>query len=182
MFQKGGAQKVTAIEANIRAFLKCLCVKEIFNLDRVEFKLGDFMIFLKDDCPSFDLVFASGVLYHMENPLHLLELISQVTNKVFIWTHYYDEKKIAANNNLADKFSTMKSLFHKGVEYDYSIQSYKKALNWTGFCGGPEPQSKWLTKESIIRALNNFGFAEIQFNFEDPDHQNGPSFALCARK
>ena len=32
MFQARGAEKVTAIEANTRSFLKCLCVKEILGL------------------------------------------------------------------------------------------------------------------------------------------------------
>ena len=46
MFQAKGAAKITAIEANKRAFLKCLCIKEVLNLNKVDFCLGDFMSFL----------------------------------------------------------------------------------------------------------------------------------------
>ena len=47
MFQNRNAKRIISIEANTHAFLKCLCIKDILNLDRVEFKLGDFMPFLK---------------------------------------------------------------------------------------------------------------------------------------
>jgi hypothetical protein len=69
MLQRMNAKKIVSIEANTRAFLKCLCIKEIFNLDCVKFKLGDFIQFLEKTNSKFDLVFASGVLYHMLEPI-----------------------------------------------------------------------------------------------------------------
>lgn len=84
MFQDRDANKITSIEANTSAFLKCLCIKEVLKLDRVEFKLGDFMPFLRKDDATYDMVFASGILYHMEEPIELLKLISKVSDKVFI--------------------------------------------------------------------------------------------------
>jgi hypothetical protein len=182
MMQKMGAKKIIAIEANSRAFLKCLCIKEIFELDKVEFKLGDFMLFLGNDESRYDLVLASGVLYHMEEPIELLRLISRVSDKVFLWTHYYDENIISRRSDLARKFSGVSSLEYGGVTYEYSTQSYKNALNWLGFCGGPNTVSKWMTRESIIKALEQFGFTDIKIGFEQLNHQNGPSFAICAKK
>jgi hypothetical protein len=182
MFQHRGASKVISIEANTRAFLKCLCIKEIFKLDRVEFILGDFMSFLRNDDSKYDMVFASGVLYHIEEPIELLKLISKVSNKTFIWTHYYDDEIISKRDNLKNKFDHINSFEYDGVSYDYSTQSYKDALDWTGFCGGPKPVSKWLTRDSIIKALRQFEFVDIQINFDDPDHQNGPAFGICAIK
>jgi hypothetical protein len=182
MLEKSGAKKVISIEANTHAFLKCLCIKEIMDLHNVEFKLGDFISYLKNTNKLFDVVFASGVLYHMMEPLQLLKLISVVTNRVFIWTHYYDKEIIASNKELTHKFSDLSSLCYEGNTYFYSTQSYKKALNWAGFCGGPEKESTWLTKESLLDALHQFGFNEITINFEDPNHPNGPALALCAKK
>jgi len=182
MMQKKGAKKIIAIEANSRAFLKCLCIKEIFELDKVEFKLGDFMPFLANDKSKYDLVFASGVLYHMEKPIELLRLISMVSDKVFLWTHYYDKNIISRRNDLAHKFSRVSLFEYGGITYEYSTQSYKNALSWAGFCGGPSKVSKWLTRESIIKALEQFGFTDIKIGFEHLDHPNGPSFAICAKK
>jgi hypothetical protein len=182
MLQNKGANKVISIEANTRAFLKCLCIKEIFKLDRVEFMLGDFISFLRKDNQQYDLVFASGVLYHMDEPVELLKLISKVSDKIFIWTHYYDEKIISNKPDLAHKFTPARSLEYEGVSYEYSTQSYKDALEWTGFCGGPKPISKWLKRDSIIKALRQFGFVDIHINFDDYNHPNGPAFAICAKK
>ena len=77
MLQRLGASSVAAIEANTRAFLRCLCVKEIFGLDRVCFELGDFVSYMEEDKHSFDIVIACGVLYHMRDPIRVLELVAQ---------------------------------------------------------------------------------------------------------
>lgn len=182
MFQSRNASKVISIEANTRAFLKCLCIKEILGLDRVEFKLGDFMSFLENDDSKYDLVFASGVLYHMEEPVKLLKLISKVSDRLFLWTHYYDREIILNKEEISQKFSPVSSFEFDGVAYECSTQSYQDSLEWLGFCGGPKPISKWLTRDSILKALRQFGFTDIQFNFDHPDHQNGPAFAICAKK
>jgi len=182
MLQSMGADKIISVEANSRAFLKCLCVKEIFKLDRVEFKLGDFMSFLKEDESNYDIVFASGVLYHMEEPVELLKMISKVTDRTYIWTHYYDKSILQGRVDLAHKFCAAQSIKYDGIIYECSTQLYKESVNWPGFCGGHQLSSKWLTRESILKALKQFGFNEIQISFDAPDHINGPAFAICANK
>ena len=185
MFHSRNAKKVISIEANTRAFLKCLCIKEILKLDRVEFKLGDFMSFLENHDSKYDMVFASGVLYHMEEPIRLLKLMSRATDRLFIWSHYYDQGVIANRKELRHKFRPVSSFEYDGVSYEYSTQSYKDALDWLGFCGGSKPVSRWLTRDSVLKALRQFGFSDIQMgadNFDHPDHPNGPAFAICAQK
>ena len=182
MLQRMGAKKITSIEANTRAFLKCLCIKEIFDLNRVEYKLGDFVSFLKETDVTFDLVIACGVLYHMMNPIELLELISQVTDKVFIWTHYYDREIITGNKMLSFKFGPLESFEYRGDMYLAAKQSYEKALDWSGFCGGAQPTSKWLCRDSIINCLQKLGFSKITIGFDDPSHPNGPAFAIYAKR
>ena len=63
MLQRAGARDIISIEANTRAFMKCLCVKELLDLHRVHFLLGDFVSYLKQDTSRYDAVMASGVLY-----------------------------------------------------------------------------------------------------------------------
>ena len=72
MLQKLGANTITSIESNKCAFMKCLSVKEIFNLNRVHFKLGNFIPFLESTNEKFDAVIASGILYHMTEPVSVL--------------------------------------------------------------------------------------------------------------
>ena len=87
---------------NPRAYLKCLIVKEILGLQRSRFLLGDFVSYLKESKESFDI---SGVLYHTRNPAELIHLCSKKTDKVIIWTHYYDKEVIENNPILSKKFS-----------------------------------------------------------------------------
>jgi hypothetical protein len=182
MLHHMGTRRVLAIEANSRAFLKCLCIKEIFNLSTVRFMLGDFMSYLATSEDRFHTVLASGVLYHMLEPLVLLHYVAKVSEKMYLWTHYYDHDLISAQQNLAHKFKPQESIEYEGAYYEQAEQYYKDALEWSGFCGGPKPTSRWLTRESLLRALQDFGFRHIETAFEQPDHPNGPALALCAMK
>lgn len=182
MLQKKGAFKISAIEANSRAYLKCLCMKEILNSDKVEFKYGDFMAYFEDSDERYDILIASGVLYHMLDPLKLLKQISRVSDKIYIWTHYYDAEIINSNSALKSKFKEIEKIERDGVVYQWSEQFYEGALAWSGFCGGSSPSSRWLTRKSILGYLNDCGYNQIDVSFEAPDHQNGPSFAICAQR
>ena len=180
MLEKFGSKSIVAIEANTRAFLKCLCIKQIFDLQKVEFRLGDFMAYLDNSSQQFDVIIASGVLYHMLEPIRLIELISKTAPKVFFWTHYYDAAIIRDNPILEHKFSDPVEAEHGGYQYQMATLSYKDALDWAGFCGGPKPTTHWLTRESILGALSHFGFSQVEISFDTPDHINGPAFGVCA--
>lgn len=182
MLHRSGAKAITAIEANSRAFLKCLCVKELFELNRAQFKVGDFIAFLQGNTRKYDVTLASGVLYHMPDPMLALELICASADGIFIWTHYFDEQLIQSNADVARRFSARAAGSHRGFEYEYSTHSYRKALDWSGFCGGSEPQSRWLTRNSLIAFLKQSGFVDIVTEFEQPTHPNGPALALCAQR
>ena len=99
-----GAASVTAVEANPRAFLRCLIAKNLLDMKNSRFLLGDFTEYLKNTDKSYDLIFASGVLYHMTKPAELLELISGKARRVFLWTHVYDEALISANKQINFRF------------------------------------------------------------------------------
>ena len=84
MLHQGGAGRVLAVEANRRAFLKCLIVKETFGLDRVEFLCGDLLEYLRQSTERFDLCLASGVLYHMRDPIEMLRLAARACDQLFL--------------------------------------------------------------------------------------------------
>ena len=182
MLQKEGAKKIISIESNRRAFLKCLCIKEIFDLDKVEFRHGDFRNFLAENSVRYDMLIASGVLYHMPDPLQLIEQMSRTSDRLFIWTHYYDASVINARADLRPKFGKLQDVERDGARYQWIEQAYGSALNWNGFCGGSEPTSRWLTRESVLNCLNARGYDRIDISFEAKDHPNGPSFAVCAQR
>lgn len=182
MLEKRGAASVLAIEANTRAYLKCLIVKEVLGLTRCRFLLGDFVEHLRTHDERYDLCFASGVLYHMIAPVELLYLISKASDKVFLWTHYYDRETIRNHGALARRFSPGVPSEYKGFAHTLHRHAYLDSQKWGGFCGGGAPHSHWMAKEEILAGLRHFGFRDLRIGFDAPDHPNGPSFCVLAVK
>jgi hypothetical protein len=182
MLENYGAAAITAIEANTRAYLKCLVIKEILGLSRSHFLCGDFIEFLRQTEERFDVCVASGVLYHMRNPAELIGLIAKTSNQVLIWTHYYDAEAIRANTAIASKFPESMPSEYEGFQHTLYRYEYQAALDWQGFCGGTAPYSHWLSREDILKCCQHFGFHRIEVNFETLEHPNGPSLALVAQK
>ena len=89
LMAQAGAAHIMSIESNIRAFMKCLIVKEALGIN-ADLYLGDFRKFIRGTDQRYDFVLASGVLYHMEEPVELLEGLSRITNCFGVWTHYYE--------------------------------------------------------------------------------------------
>lgn len=184
MFEKYGASSIIAVESNTHAFLKSLIIKELFDLRRARFLCGDFMEFLRqEDIQCFQVCLASGVLYHMQNPVELIALLThRCLEHLFFWTHYYDEAIISANPVLSCKFNDSTQSEYAGFQHTLYRQEYQSALEWNGFCGGSAPVSAWMTRDDIIRCLEHFGFEVQGINFEQPDHPNGPAIALIAKR
>src|ERR1700751_1079452 len=109
MLEQAGCASVISIEGNPRAFLKCLVLKEVVGLSRSRFLCGDFVEYLRGCSARADVVVASGVLYHMMNPVELLYLISRVSDCVFLWTHYYDEHALSKRADIRKKLTGSQS-------------------------------------------------------------------------
>jgi hypothetical protein len=184
ILEKMGAASITAIESNTRAYLKCLIIKEILDLKQAHFLCGDFIEYLRKEQGKFDACVASGVLYHTRNPAELISLISQVSTQAFIWTHYYDPDIIQSNPILARKFPSSLSAEYNGFRHTLYRQEYQDALNFTGFCGGSKSFSHWMRRDDILSCLKFFGFNEIEIDtsYDAPNHPNGPSFGLVAKR
>jgi hypothetical protein len=174
MLERAAARRVVAVEANRSAYLRCLVVKEVFGMHRVDFLCGDLVKYLAETRERFDLCVASGVLYHMTEPLEMLELTSRVCDRLFLWTHYYDAKLLKQNERAAGHFPD-----GKGPLYRYE---YADALEVTSFCGGTRPHSFWLDRQTLIGTLRELGFDQLEFAFEEPTHINGPALAVLATK
>jgi len=182
MLHQLDAERIDAVEANTRAFLKCLIVKEILSADRVHLMLGDFVEYLRQTSESYDWVVASGVLYHMKDPLEVLDLISQRASRLLLWTHYYDPNSIDSSKSLAGKFGSPEMILRNGVKIQIARYEYQESLNWSGFCGGSAEYSKWITKDSLIEYLGALNYNEIEIGEDNKNHPNGPAILLCAQK
>jgi hypothetical protein len=182
MVEQAGAARIEAVEANARAFLKCLVIKEIFGLHRANFLCGDFLRHLETANPRVDLLIACGVLYHLREPVRLIEQAARATDRLFLWTQYFDAARMASSRELTGRFHAGETAWHKDFRYTGHRQAYGFALNRPGFRGGSAASSVWMEREDILRALRHFGFKKIEIGFDEPDHPNGPAFAVAALK
>lgn len=181
MLSNAGAQ-VTAIEAQSRAYLRCLIVKELLGMTGVRFMLGDFMEYLRGEPEHFDVCFASGVLYHMRSPAETIELMADVADRLFLWTHVYDEEVIRSSGALSPRFTASTRSSHNGFEHTLYRFDYAQALDSNAFCGGSAVYSNWLSRDELFAALEWFGWSVDAVAFDTPDHPHGPALALVASK
>lgn len=179
MLERAGTTDIVAVEAHERAFLRCLVVKNLLGL-RARFLLGDFVAYLRHTDERFDLCVASGVLYHMAEPLQLLQLIAARCRRVFLWTHHYDGTVMARRPDVAARFSGTARLEHAGIACTGYRYEYREGRDLPSFCGGPLPHSHWITRDAMLGALRGFGYTHIEVAFDEPDRDHGPALAVLA--
>lgn len=181
-FSEYGASPITAIEGNSINFLKCLIVKETLNLN-ANFLFGNILKYLHQTDVTFDICWASGVLYHQVNPLQLLDSIGRVCRTAFIWTHFYDEI-IDNNPDSYPHFNPLQvdTITHNGFTARHYARSYLMSTMPTFFSGGSECYANWLRKDNILGYLDKLGFKHIKIRAVDMEHKAGPCMSLLATK
>lgn len=183
MLEQAGARSIVAVEASTKAFLKCLVVKEVVGLPRSRFLLGDFEEYLRAGGHRHDCVIASGVVYHVRNPVELIHNIARAADRVYVWTHYFDKTRLDAIAHMRHRFAGgSHAAEHAGFRHTLHRYDYGDFLDTTRFAGGSEEYSHWLSRDDLLGALRHAGLSEIAIGEEEPGHTNGPSISLVARR
>lgn len=180
--EKAGAKSVLAIEANTRAYLKCLIARELLGMQRVRFLCGDFMEYLRQSPPRFDFVLCSGVLYHQKQPVELIHRLSQITDRMLLWTHYYDEAIIRSSPQLSPKFPSLERAEYAGYAHTLHRQEYQLSLAHPGFCGAGAEYSNWMERSELLQAFHHVGFRNVKVLQEDPCFVNGPCLMMAVTR
>jgi hypothetical protein len=178
LLDRAGANSITAIEAHKRGYLKCLLTKEVMGIDNAHFLLDNFLPWLDGTTRRFDVIWASGVLYHMTEPLTLLQLIARHTDNVFIWTHYFPE----GGNPHRPPFFRARRMAFEGRDILHFDRLYLRPRWRSLACGGVGVGSCWLRRDDILFVLRALGFSRIETAFEDQSVPYRHSFALVAAK
>lgn len=177
--------EITAIEGNKLAFQRCLIVKNLLDL-KTKFLLGDFVSYLKTTQDKFDMIFASGVLYHMQDPVDLIKNMCRTADRVYIWTQVYDSELMKKNQHCARTFKSgrTKKFELNGKTFECHERIYgSNFLTYflPGFCGGMEIKTYWMKPEDLIAAFETLGFSVVA-KTEVSDNGNGPQMAIAAQK
>ncbi len=183
MLESHGAD-VTALEGNVGSFLRSLVLKNHLGL-RSNFLLGDFTAFLDDPGASYDYVLASGVLYHMSDPVGLLDRIARATDRFGLWTQVYDETVPTRGLHARLMIDRTPEIVDDGG-HPVRLYKHRYILPWmrgfvwvTGFLGGPETYAYWMPLEDIEAVLRRRGFALTVRHDETPQ---GPAALIDARR
>jgi hypothetical protein len=173
---------VTGIEAQTRAYLKCLIAKELLGMTGARFLLGDFMTYLHAKPEHVDICFAAGVLYHMRSPVETIALMGEAADQLYLWTHIYDEQVILASELLSPRFTTTEKVEYEGFAHTLHRFEYADSLNSNAFCGGSAIYSNWLSREDLFGALERFGWSVTAMAYDEPNHPHGPAIAVVAKR
>ena len=175
-----GAKSVTGIEAHPEAFLKCLLMKELLGMERVNFLYGDAVSFLRGIGHSYDIGFASGFLYHMARPVEFLDFLCRRSRAVFLWTVYWDEAYSLKHPERVAGTSGLEKAVYAGFPHTLHRHDYGDGVDYGRFWGGPRANSNWMEKDDILKALAHFGFSRQLFELEDNPH--GSALRVVAAK
>lgn len=174
---------IRAVEANKLSFMRCLITKELLGLTKAHFMLGDFQKWLEFSSERYDLIVASGVLYHMINPVRLLELMSNRADSLYLWTHYFSETSMLPGDLRRGAFSgKIETVDYKGLDIRLHRRSYHGAWHDKAFCGGMHDEHSWMEKEQILEVLNRLGYKDVRVAHDAADHPNGPSISIFASR
>ena len=106
--------------------------------------------------------------------------IGRATDRVSLWTHYYDPKVCGAVGSAAFLCGHRSGI--PGVQYTLYRQQYSHRRWNNRFFGGGATFSSWHTRSNIVGALRHFGFQHIETAFEESDHRAGPAFSVVGSK
>lgn len=182
LLERSGAQPIIAVEGSQTAYLKCLIVKELLDLN-ASFLYGDVLQFLDSTTEHFDIVWASGILYHQADPVGLLERIAPHTDRIFLHTHCIDPQRTVRGP--ADERLDPKGDVHqtwRGRELHLHCYRYVDDFATKGFAGGPRRFALWMERTDIEYVLTELGFTEIQYGVLDVDGPAGSAFFCLASR
>lgn len=173
-----GVGSIVAIEANVDAFLHCLILKNALGL-RATYLLGDFLAYLNAPDTEADLIYASGVLYHLEDPVAFLRRCAAVAPHVYLWTFFYDEDAVRAHEYESGQFVARSGHSAMDQNFSYFKREYDDGIRGQAtFSGGIKRFANWMTLEDIERALIAAGYTIMR---RVPDSYSGmPAMNLWA--
>jgi hypothetical protein len=181
LLERHGAALIHAIEPNKLAFLRCLVVKELLDLQHASFFLGDFTKWLEQSQEHYDLIIAPGVLDRMPTPVRWIELLAKACDAFYLSTHYASRGAALPEDSSPSTFIAAAAMQEN---HGLPIRLHKRNARgaWLSECGDAHHVPRWMEKEDILTLIRALGFAEIHIAHDEQAHPDGNSFSLFARR
>ncbi|MHB1499926.1 MAG: class I SAM-dependent methyltransferase [Candidatus Dormibacteria bacterium] len=161
-FARAGLQ-ATGLDAREQNIARCELVASQLRMPNLQFVCDDARNLAT--YPVFDVIFCSGLLYHLDRPATYLRLLAQRSRRLLILqTHY------ALRADMASPFALSELVEHDGNlgrwyrEFaDDTDAGEMEASNWSSY---GNPRSFWLERCHLLQALRDAGFSTV---YEQPD-------------
>jgi 2-polyprenyl-3-methyl-5-hydroxy-6-metoxy-1,4-benzoquinol methylase len=173
MLHDAGAMTIVGVEGLNDCFLRCLVVKEAFDLYNARFYFADFNQYIENHIAKnfhkFDVVSAAGVLYHQRDPVTLIRNLSRITDTVLVWSQVASEVTPGGPDTWCKQYRGKMNLYH-GTR-----------LTSESYCGGLHDTAFWFYPDEMLRCFRDAGFNYI-LEKPSPDNINGKSLLFVASK
>lgn len=161
-------QHLLSLELRPKNIICTLIRLFLHDIHHVELRLQDVRD-LDEGLGRFDLLFHSGVLYHLENPVEHLFRIRNLSDRMYLETHYLSED---------DPRFQRADIHHNGKCY--------KAGQWQemdleDIWAGAQPLSRILYLDSLLEALQDIGFEDVKI-IDQADLPFAPRARLLAER
>jgi SAM-dependent methyltransferase len=159
----------TGIEARQENYGNAVWLKDILGLENLHFIHGD----VREVLPgvSFDAVFCSGLLYHLDAPVAFLNLLGQVTQRMLILhTHFSMEN--GHPESVHNPTGTWCEPFQSQHEGRTGHWCHEEDDRWASF---GNTKSFWLCKDDLLLSLHEAGFTRVS-EVRGPDWHNTARF------
>lgn len=156
--------RVTAVDLRPQNVVKTLARLSYHGLSARVFQLN--VEQMDGVVGRFDLIFHFGVLYHLAKPVEHIRTIAPMCTHLYLDTHIAPEDK-------RPREISVEGRTYQGVDYSEG--------GWADPFSGAQAKSFWLTRESLTAALNEAGFAKVDY-LQDRAERNGPRVLLLASR
>ena len=154
--------QVVAVEARADNLKRARFIQGLLKQPKVSFVQGNLERLELARLGTFDVVYCSGLLYHLPQPWKLVEQMSRVARGAYIWTHYARPEEA------------------KVIRQGYRGRLYREWYFLFDALSGMSASSFWPTRDDLLRMLGDYGYTEVKVVEENHQHKHGPSITLAA--
>lgn len=160
-------EQVTSVEVRPKNVISTLVNLFIHEVKNVQLLLGD----VRDLGPRlgrFDVLFHSGILYHLMDPVEHLHRMRGTADALLLDTHYCQDGTSLERGDVVFEGRTYRAyVWPEG--------------GWSEAWSGVDPTSRWLHRDALLQVVREIGFTEVEV-FADYGTQFGPRLGLWAQR
>jgi SAM-dependent methyltransferase len=148
--------RVVGIEGRITHFKRCQFLKDTFRFENLEF----IQCLVQDTCwqNMYDVVYASGILYHLDSPVEFLMRIGKMTRKLLLLnTHYSGEQKPSRFRHKLSAQTTHEGKRGRWYE-EWPTDTKPEEVEKMSRSSISNHRSFWLRKDSLLETVREAGF------------------------